>query len=548
MTGSRPKRHREKERANSPTKQQRERSLKRPAEPIASSQGSGSPLSTLSPKIHEAAESRALFYFLTHYIQVFPEEEKYKSYVDHLVPLYLDSNMSMRLYHATTAVSMLALAKKTDTRAYMEASQVSYGKAVGLLREAVADPDESRTDDTLMTAMILGLYDSIDASREAPLAWRHHVDGAFAMLNLRRYDTLGSPTSQKLYWAVKFHAAISHVMRCEPISPYTDWKSLWRVTAPAADPGNYDYYLALVALRLPALRHAAANVFLEPMTPAVALEILKLLGNIKILDAELACWPFGVPAPWRPNLVGWKHGMLRDIRTQCYPGPVWGYYNWWIANVWNMYRALRLYCQGLIQCCVERLVPEDSLEESPEYVGAVRTQQRMVDEICATVPICLGDTTGFSSAKPLGSPKLEQRSQDDQGMPRGPQHEQSLRWSSNAMSGYFLIWNLETAASIPTVSRRQRAWVVGRLEEVGKRFGIGLATITASELRHETNADATITVTHLEHLPFEPYPDLEDLLEEEKELEPSMAPVGVELKLERCIADLARRYSELQDM
>ena len=536
MTGSAPKR------------QKSERGRKLSEKPTSSSRSSDSPL-RMPPQVSDTTESRALVYFLTQYVQVAPEEEKCKSYVDHLVPLYLDPNMSLRLFHATSAVSMLTLAKKTDKSSDMEGSRVNYGKAVGLLREAVADPQELRTDDTLMTALILGLYDSIAANRDAPFAWRHHVDGAFAMVNLRRYDTLTSQLSQKLYWAVKSHAAISHVMRCEPIEPYTDWKTIWRTPLGPARLESYAYMITVTALRLPALRHAATKILTKPMRPCVALEVLRLLANVKVLDAELACWPYTVPVPWRPSLVGWKHGELSDIHfSGCYPGPVWNYYNWWIANVWNMYRALRCYCQGLIISCVERLVPEDEVEEVSEYVCAVRTQQRMVDDICASIPICLGDSQDFNLIDPVGSPRPASGSKDDTETPKGPPAGNSLMWPKNPMSGYFLIWNLETASSIPTIPRRQRAWLLGRMEEVGRRFGLGIATVTADELRRIIQSDATATATHFEPLPYRPYPDLEELVQGERDMRLDIDLVGNEVKVEKCITDLARRYSELQDL
>ena len=534
MTGSPPKR------------QKSERGRKLSEKPASSSRGSDSP-PKIPSQVSDTAESRALVYFLTHYIQVAPEEEKCKSYVDYLVPLYLDSNMSMRLFHATSAVSMLTLAKRTDKSSDMEGSRVNYGKAVGLLREAVADPRESRTDDTLMTALILGLYDSVAANRDAPFAWRHHVDGAFAMVNLRRYDTLTSHLSQKLYWAVKSHSAISHVMRCEPMEPYTNWRTLWRTPLGHAKLENYAYVITVTALRLPALRHAATKILVKPMRPEVALEVLRLLANVKTLDAEVACWPYTVPVPWRASLVGWKHGELSDAQhSECYPGPVWSYYNWWIANVWNMYRALRCYCQGLIISCVERLVPSEAVEEVSEYVCAVRTQQRMVDESCASVPICLGDSHDFTLIDPTGSPKLAAGSKDDQDTPKGPPAGNTLTWPKNPMSGYFLIWNLETAASIPTIPRRQRVWLLGRMEEVGRRFGLGMATLKADEIRRIIQSDATATATHIDPLPYRPYPDLEKLVQEEREMQPDINLIGNEIRVDRCITDLARRYSELQ--
>ena len=498
-------------------------------------------------QITDTTESRALCYFLTHYIQVAPEEEPCKSYIDSLVPLYLDSNMSHRLYHATSAVSMLTLAKKSDTRAHVEASRINYGKAVALLREAVSNPRESRTDDTLMTAMILSLYDSIDADRDAPSAWRHHIDGAFAMLTLRQHETLSSPLSQKIYWAVKFHAAVNHVMRCEPMEPFPDWTQLWNKPLPMAYPIHDFDIVAHAAFRLPALRHAASRILREPISPRVALDILKLLGNVKVLDAELACWPFSMPAALRPSVAGWRHKDLADDNNRkCYPGAVYSYYNWWIANVWNVYRALRCFCQGLIQSCVARLVPEELLEESPENSGASRTLQRLADEICGTVPLCLGDTTGFEIVPQIASPASETRAQDDNGTPQGPEHERSIRWPKNAMSAYLLIWILETAASIPSLPPKQRMWVLGRLEEIGTIFGINLATVTATELRRAMQAGSLTTATHLETLSFAPYPDLEELWEEDNELDPRADLSAPALKVERCIADLARQYSGLQ--
>ena len=559
MTGSPPKRQKSEVKSRRPSEKTIISSRAGSSRP-----GSASPPIQIPPQVPDTADSRALCYFFTQYIQVAPQEEKCKSYVDHLVPLYLDSKMSMRLYHATSAVSMLTLAQRMDREknSYVESSRVKYGKAVSLLREAVADPSESRTDDTLMTALILGLYDSIAANADAPFAWRSHVDGAFAMVNLRTHETLTSPLSQKLYWAVKSHSAISHVMRCEPMDPFLDWTQIWKTKFEHAKLENYAYIITLAALRLPALRHAATHILSKRMTPETALDVLRLLGNVKVLDAELACWPYTVPAPWRPTLVGWKHGELLDVReSDCYPGPVWGYYNWWIANVWNMYRALRCYCQGLVQSCVERLLPPDIIGEVAEYIVAVRIQQRMVDEICASVPICLGDKHGFTPlvADPLsGTPMAAAaasatawtpyRTQDDQGHVRSGRPGSALHWPRNPMSGYFLIWNLETAASIPTIPAQQRSWLLGRLEEVERRFGIGVAGVTATEVRRWVDSEALGTATHIEVPAYTPYPDLEILLQQQQAMTPDTDRELMEIKVDNCIEELAQRYSEYQEI
>ena len=130
----------------------------------------------------------------------------------------------------------------------------------------------------------------------------------------------------------------------------------------------------------------------------------------------------------------------------------------WTAGLWNLYRCARILTQEVITSWFDRnssqnLVPDGSQQRQSE-VSLVN----LAHEICASVPFILG--ASYSSACPSRSTK--------------------------ATTGVSLLWPLYVAATVdPEIAgmRGMRAWVITRLELIGRTMGLQQAESLANVLR-----------------------------------------------------------------
>src|SRR5437016_4134847 len=91
-----------------------------------------------------------------------------------------------------------------------------------------------------------------------------------------------------------------------------------------------------------------------------------------------------------------------------YPGDIHQYSDIWVANIWDSYRCLRIFCQAIRIQCIAWLVSTLDYKLTADYIQSYEVIQRLVDEICAIVPFHLGSEifqrqSGFTSS-PRASP------------------------------------------------------------------------------------------------------------------------------------------------
>ena len=461
-----------------------------------------------------------------------------KSYIEHLVPLYLTAKSGSLLHTTTLAVSLMAFAHMTRSRPLETEAWVNYGGAIKSLREATFDPVRSRSQETLISTLLLAQSDLITATKENAYNGILHFGAAKSLADLRGSEMwAGDMIDRKLFWGSRYQAIINRLVNRQPLEPYLDRNDLWtpRQRPPPSHPGNR---LTLIAERLPALRASFNSVLQEVMSTRVALEILKLMGNTRLLDQELAGWTFELPDFCRYHSAGWLDFELEDPESSpCYPGPIDTYYNIFVSNLWGNYRMYRIFCQGLIICCIKRLFPQNQWERIQEYCSAVKILQRLADEVCASVPFHIGPNHYFNSGpcenhncKDLHPFKPDVR---DRGKPM------------KALGGLTLQYTLFVACSVETLGDKQRAWLLGRLAEIGRRWGIGMATTLAETGREfiETN-EKFVAIPELPEPPFTFRPNLQETVATAiaKDQDRRIRPINGKIEiLEQWMRDFAAR-------
>lgn len=80
------------------------------------------------------------------------------------------------------AVGLVGVAEMNRSDAILHMARQSYGKALHLTNAALRDPAEAVKDTTMLSVLVLGLFEMIGGSRARGIeAWQKHINGAAAL-------------------------------------------------------------------------------------------------------------------------------------------------------------------------------------------------------------------------------------------------------------------------------------------------------------------------------------------------------------------------------
>jgi hypothetical protein len=158
---------------------------------------------------------------------------------------------------------------------------------------------------------------------------------------------------------------------------------VWPLSQPPAQSGPRPL-LATAASEIVNLRHSWEQMIAQPPDQALATSILAKATEI---DTNLAAWSYLLPPHWAPVAASIIPHSVREAglyknRCDCYT-------DMWVATTWNTYRDCRILVQMIILGCLRRLPFQDS--DGLKATLALATAHRLADDICGSVPFCLGD-------------------------------------------------------------------------------------------------------------------------------------------------------------
>ena len=258
-----------------------------------------------------------------------------------------------------------------------------------------------------MTVLLLEFYDTLRSRTEAKTSSGAHQFGAVALVKHRGALNFRSELSKRLLLAVRNRIIGSSVQRNQAIS---DDPAIWLDISPM--PSSPAIQLDKLVFEFANLQ-ASASTFDFPSTstppsrsPSTAsfpaspatIDILQsILAAALHLDEQLAQWSRVVPFHWHASPVSHPSCMKPFVAADGLYGDYCDVYpSLHVASIWNQYRCTRLDLLKLILTCQRSLLTlqlwDDQFPSLQKY--ALDSVQRLVDEICASVPYHLGNRTG----------------------------------------------------------------------------------------------------------------------------------------------------------
>ena len=128
------------------------------------------------------SEMEALSFFFQNVVRFSEKSEDSASgWLGELRGLHKETLPGSHLDNATVALSWINLGTATKRKDAIENARIAYGKALRNTREALNDPIQRRTDETLVAALVLGYFEVRRAQDRADLPERCHSHAGLSL-------------------------------------------------------------------------------------------------------------------------------------------------------------------------------------------------------------------------------------------------------------------------------------------------------------------------------------------------------------------------------
>ncbi|KAK4196147.1 hypothetical protein QBC40DRAFT_11744 [Triangularia verruculosa] len=282
-----------------------------------------------------------------------------------------------------TAVGLMGMASLQRRSDLMDAARKSYGVALGLTKDALKDPTEAVKDSTMLSILILGVFEMMAESParvRTVTAFQEHVNGAAALARIRGPAQFQTRAGRRMFSMLCQRVVISCAMKDMPMPQ--PLKDLWHEMAKTLEPENPTRHLMPLVWQVLQLRHDIKNhIITDPGN--IVEKLLAIEHDLEKLTNNMSpSWQY------RQFKVTQHHDAVFEGYCHLYPSLHH-------ANIWNCIRTTRI----LILETIISQISEDFSSFTPrlnssryieEYNTARRKLKRLVYDICASVPQHLG--------------------------------------------------------------------------------------------------------------------------------------------------------------
>jgi hypothetical protein len=385
--------------------------------------------------------------------------------------------------HLTSSMDAVALAYLNYQRhvpnAQSDARQ-HYVTALQLLNKAIQDPELRKKDSTLLTILLLDLYEKI-TNKEPHYegAWAAHLQGALTLVKMRGDKQYDDPIALRILVRLTTNEIISCVASHRPV-PEEIVTLRANIGANISSPADSKSRESDLMIKFARLRHEIEAGHLTDEEAIVAL---------KDLDSRFIALSLDVQPMWQFKLVQVEEKSSHhwEAYHHVYPCEQMG-------QMWNVLRLTRILLNELILSRSpdsEQVGRPDSKTPSLRQV-AIDTITSMASDICATIPQYIGDLSGEGihklTAIPTMSPSLMSgTSKRKSGVM--PIKQTISPNPTHHLPCYRLIFPLYVAAQSPGAPPALQPWAIQQLRFMADYHAIENAARVAKVLESGENRD-----------------------------------------------------------
>ena len=216
---------------------------------------------------------------------------------------------------------------------------------------------------------------------------------------------------------------------------------------------------------------AAAKVAFESDQRILQSQFLELSSSASDLNVKLFHWADSVPQQWHP-LPAEDNSPAALVKFQAHGSRMDIYPEVWVVSIWNSYRILHIAVQEVIACCAvfDGMVNQMPVSTNCLIQDHTEVGQRLVDDICASVPYCLGSRM-----------KHEAGSEIDYPFAPGSFITNDHRKAAKALGGWYVLGSLNACLGMKTIGEGQLRWIRSQLSRVKGFYNLGHALSTDNQ-------------------------------------------------------------------
>ncbi|KAK3340544.1 hypothetical protein B0H65DRAFT_472795 [Neurospora tetraspora] len=425
-----------------------------------------------------------------------------------------------------TAVGLVGLAGVTRSQDMMEAAWKSYGTALRLTNHALETPIEAVKDTTMLSVLILGLFELIaeHPSRMRTVeAFQEHINGAVALAKLRGTAQFQTKAGVKMFSKLCQRVMLSCLQSRKPMPMPQPLIDLWH-TMP--QPIQLKGFGGLTLSALP-LMHDFLQLRADILS-GVLVDSDNILAHLFRIDEGFE----QLSAQFSPDLP-YKTFRLTRHHPAVLNGVCNVYSTLWDTTLWNSLRMLRMLLLETIICEIQQLsrglcLKPTSGPYADQFTGAKRKLKEILEAICGSVPQLLGlvdPTDGSvdnSCSTPISSVEVREtpspptspsaRSSDSGGSSQSPMdpariqcanltilhpvtpastdaEEEASRFVLLVSATSPVVWPLYMVGMSSVCTGQVKSYVVGRLRTLYMETGVKQADAVANLLEEHDTID-----------------------------------------------------------
>jgi len=406
-------------------------------------------LSTL--QLAPTIEDLATGFFISNY--VIGNTRPHKGHLDPIEDMTRVGQLDEGLLSCMKAVGLAGFAHASHAPHLLRNARYQYVRALQSTNVALRDPVQVKKDSTLMSIMILGIFESITGCRQDSLKdWAEHIKGAAAVIKLRGREQLNRPAGRRLLVHVTAYLMIACLNRQVALpSHIIEYMTAAYEMARTPDPAfNVQFTMMKYSSLL-------ADVVQERLT-----DHQTIIDKSLELDATLLDIVTNVPPGWEYVTI-----FTDEQSEYVWNGRYHVYQDYWMGQMWNSLRTARILLHEMIRNTLldgfsHKPPIFSASEHSAQFQISTDTIYQMQADILCTVPQHIGyfpkGETGFKTLAEL---------------------DQSMLPMIKMSGGAFIMWPLWLAGILDIATEDVRQFVKRNLDSIGTTMGIRQAQVLA---------------------------------------------------------------------
>ncbi|TEA19669.1 Transcriptional regulatory protein moc3 [Colletotrichum sidae] len=414
----------------------------------------------------DALDEQASCLFLSEFVNV-PLTPTARGYYSFL-PRFLGSGtVSLCLSQAFKATSMAALAMRQTKGMRGPAllrAQEHHINALRAVGQAISDPNEMKSDQTLGAVLMLAFYETL-MSKDSMKEYISHLKGAARIVQMRGQQCLETTEGKEMFSMTRNQClSVQNLFKESEMTGYS-----WLLYNEAVTQNNRPTVdISLLSSQVQQAIDGIIAKASEPSPEAVD-KMLELLGKARKLEAEFRKLNDDRDNPqWKVDTAEWVFDRTDDELDYepTFEGQVYKFFNLPMAvlHLVTWCTHLNLITTMLRSSSWLASAGREAIDEDDEYDEFVRVATTRVEDIVAAVPyFCSWNGYGvIVSQFPCGTTKPDDPLKGE--------------------AGLIVMWPVAMAMKSDFATSRQRRYLRGRLRYIADVSGISQARYFMNEI------------------------------------------------------------------